>query len=287
MKLSGKHYKGIHNPSPATKAQMKELLFCDSIGNKIKVIQRIGSQSQYATVWQVEVRLNSQPLVAALKVQNNLEKSSNEIEIQNFLNQYNDYFLELYTSFYCDDVELNPSENFNGALMLMELAIADLGQYLLYGPDVPEKELYRYVFQVLDSVYFLGKSQLFHGDLHINNVFIVIRKNDKKAVIGDFGETIGLDSITSHTSDLYRFFTSLSEFLSVKFPRKYFSLRQKIKSVVKYLNRRTGQIENDYDSWNEQNRGPYGEVDYMELDAYFEKTVYQTVKAVKEILIES
>lgn len=282
MRFSGKHYRGIHQTREISPKELDELLSCDSL-DRIRVVERIGTPSQYATIWKVKIDVDNDDLIAALKVQRDVEKSQNEIEIQTFLQPYRKYFLELYTSLWCDNIQLVGQNEFSNFLIVMELAVADLGQFLLQR-QVSETELLNYILQVIDSVYYLGKFQLFHGDLHIHNVFIVSRDNQLRAVIGDFGETIGIDSITSHTSDLYRFLTSLLEFLSSHFPNRYFQLTNKIKKAVKYLNRRTAELEQDYDEWNVENRGPEGEIDFLLLDTYFEKQVRETVENVRRIL---
>lgn len=294
IKLGGKHYGGLHQVVPVSSQQKQELAimiaqdYCN-VFSKIHPVKRIGSPSQYATIW--EVIIDTQPkMKAALKVQKNQEKSQEEIDIHRFLNSYPDYFLEMYDSLWCDRVELGDNEIFSNYLIILELAVADLGQYLTQ-KKVSERDLVQLVAQVFDSIYVLGKNQLYHGDLHVHNVFIVLRSDDSsgesylKAVIGDFGETKGLDSITSHTSDVFRFTTSLLEFL-LRFPNKYENVKNRLKMVVKYVNRRTVQLENIYDDWNEKNRDEEGNVNFEELDQFFTDQVSETIHNVKDIMLK-
>lgn len=283
MKVQGQYYKGIHNPLQLTAAQYQrfnDLILrykCD-VFSKIKVIQRIGSESAYATIWEIEI----EDMKMVVKIQKDKEKSLREIDINNFLIPYDDYFLKFYDSLYCNKIEMK-TETFDGYFMFMELAIGDLEQFLIYN-NVSDNQLQNFIAQVFDSIYVLGKLQLFHGDLHIKNVFIVVRNGLQKAVIGDFGETIGIDSITSHTSDLYRFVTSLLELLN-RSPQKYFQTKNKLKQILVYVNKITSKIENDYDKWNEQNRDDEGNVDLDELDKYFDKVVSNTIGTVKRMIL--
>ena len=286
MEFIGEHYEGIHKPFPITLANIKEFaaLLQDencNIFNRIKVVRRIGSESFYATVWEVDFILNKRPIKMAIKIQKDVVKTLNEIEINNFLKTWPKYFLQMYGSIYCEKIQLK-DDSFDSYFMFMELAIADLAQ-LLTLRDVSETDLIHLIDQVMDSIYVLGKSQLFHGDLHVKNVFIVPRDNDIRAVIGDFGETVGIDSITAHTSDIYRFTTSLLEFLS-KFD-KYYLVKAKLKEITKSVNKLTIRVENDYDKWNEIHRDEEGDVNYEEVDAYFDSVVGNTIRIVKGILL--
>lgn len=303
MRFIGKHYEGIHKVKRIGIKQLstfKEILKdkkCD-IFSKISVIQRIGSDSLYATIWEADVNLfplsddldarnTKQQIKMAIKVQRDSEKTFEEININKFLNDYPEYFLQMYGSVYCENISLMDTKNpvpviatFSGDFIFMELAIADLAQLLTF-TKVSERDLLTMISQVFDSIYVMGKLQLFHGDLHIRNIFIVSRANTIRAVIGDFGESIGIDSITSHTSDIYRFCTSLSEFLSNK---PYPNVRNKLATIVKYVNRLTPKLENDYDIFNEENRNEDGNIDLKKLDEYFDVTIKNTIVAIQDIL---
>lgn len=284
MRISGNHYTGFHNVIPITDYQLndfKKLLSCNTF-DRIEVIQRIGSESLYATIWEIKFDLGKEKITMAIKIQKNIEKTLEEININKFLNEYPEYFLQMYDSIYCQKISLLKESSFSGYFIFMELAIADLAQFLTL-TNVSENDLDNFIMQVFDSIYVLGKSQLFHGDLHIRNVFIVPRDNQIKAVIGDFGETIGIDSITSHTSDIYKFLSSLSEFLN-KFPNKYRNTKNKIKDIIRYVNRLTVTLEDDYDTWNDKHRDDEGDVNYEELDAYFASTVGKTVSDIKKMM---
>jgi hypothetical protein len=78
----------------------------------------------------------------------------------------------------------------------METAIGDLAQVIEYS-IVNEKMFTNYILDVINSVEILSQEKIFHGDLHIKQIFIVMRNFDnqdncesiQKAVIGDFGGT--------------------------------------------------------------------------------------------------
>ena len=303
MKFAGEHYEGLHKVSsinPTYIIAFKNMInekSCDVFAN-IKVIKRIGSVSVYATVWEINFLINSldnKYIKMAIKIQRDREKTLEEININIFLNQYPDYFLQMYDSIYCEQIELKDSV-FSGYFMFLELAIGDLKQLLRYSDKVSEAELLTIISQVFDSIYILGKSTLFHGDLHIGNVFIVPRNisernigakatgNTIRAVIGDFGETIAMLSITSHTSDIYKFCTSLSSQLVTdkKFPNTY----RKLKNIVKYTNTITSDMENDFEKFTEQldEQNLDENIYTQQIDQYFEKVVGNTISTIKGML---
>ena len=180
----------------------------------------------------------------AIKVQKNLEKTLSEIDINNFLQEVeSDYFLRFYGNVYCENINLVNDSSFSGYFMFMDLAIGDLAQYI-NGANVSETELVEFVSQIYEAIYHLAIHQIYHGDLHLKNAFIVkdIKgKGSLRAVIGDFGESEATDSITAHTSDLVKFSSSLAEFLKNK--RKYSRLERKLLEVVKVINRMTPAME--------------------------------------------
>ena len=47
-----------------------------------------------------------------------------------------------------------------------------------------------------------------------NNVFIIPIADQNRAVIGDFGESFEISSITSHISDITRFFSELLTYIN-------------------------------------------------------------------------
>ena len=286
MRFQGEHYTGLHKASNIDSSQLSKFrsIVSDencSVFERINVIQRIGSESAFATVWETDFQLNGEIIKLAVKVQKDVEKTLEEININKFLNTWSEYFLQMYGSIYCEKIQLKDS-SFDGYFIFMELAIADLAQ-LLSLRNISEKELIVLIEQVLDSIYVLGKNQLFHGDLHVKNVFIVPRNGTIRAVIGDFGETIGIDSITSHTSDIYKFTSSLLEFLN-RF-NKYDLVKKKLKEIMKYTNRLTPKLEDDYDKWLSTHEDEEGNVNYEEIDEYFDSVVGNTIKNVKQILL--
>jgi serine/threonine protein kinase len=246
----------------------------------IKIKERIGSESLHATVWKIEI--NGKYL--ALKVQSNDEKSLNEIEINSYLNNWPSYFINYYGNLYCENININ-KQIFSGYFLFMELAIGDLAQYLIYQNNVSEKECIQFVLDVFEGIYILGKNQIYHGDLHIRNIFIVMRDNLRKAdlrkaVIGDFGESKGIDSITSHTSDIYKFCTSLLEFLnSYSQFNKWIKIKKLLREIINYVNKRNIIIEKNYET---ETINKYENLE--ELDQYFEKIVGETVKQIRLII---
>jgi hypothetical protein len=311
-----KRYEGLHYNNNLSFDQIIKLdnLLNNLLNNekcnifeRINVVQRIGSESVYATIWEIDFNLSNkgENIKLAIKIQTDLQKSVDEINLNNFLRQWPDHFLKMFGFIYCEKIDLLVNKQFNGYFMFMELAIGDLAQFLLQNQrrgngtnqnqNQKEKQLLGFILDVLDSIYILGKNLVYHGDLHIRNVFIRNEQNeqlDKKnvkqniAVIGDFGESVSIDSITSHTSDIYKFFSSLLEFLNSYFPSTYTNIKSKISKIITTVNRMTPILENNYDKWNEINRDEEGNVIEEDLDKYFDDVVKNTITNLKQILLQ-
>jgi hypothetical protein len=108
-----------------------------------------------------------------------------------------------------------------------------------------KKMLTDYILDVIESVELMSISGVFHGDLHIRQIFIVLRNMNncesvRKAVIGDFGEHIQISSPTTHLSDLKNFFKSLLEIIDyVENSQKFIN---KISKCLEYISRETTKI---------------------------------------------
>ena len=264
VRFNEKRYNGLHfhENNNEKKIQKFESILGDekcNVFDRIKVIQRIGSDSIYATVWEVDFSLaldladtNKEKIKMAIKVQNNVDKSLDEIDINNFLQNIENrsYFLRFYGNIYCENIELL-KQSFNGYFMFMELAIGDLAQYIQMH-NVSEKQLIQFIIEVYNSIYMLDSHQIYHGDLHLRNAFIVKRDGENHAVIGDFGETKATDSITAHTSDIVNFSSSLLIFLKSLRNPKYGRIEKKLAEIIKTVNRMTPVIEESYDGDEEK-----------------------------------
>jgi hypothetical protein len=261
IKFNRKYYSGLHFHKSIRADQIEkfeEILndeSCD-IFNRIKVIRQIGSESLYATIWEIDFYLSDkkseiepEKIKLAIKVQKNVEKTLSEIDINNFLQETeSEHFLRFYGNVYCENINLVNDSSFSGYFMFMDLAIGDLAQYIS-GANVSQSELEKFVSEIYEAIYHLGIHQIYHGDLHLKNAFIVKDVNIKgegnlRAVIGDFGESEATDSITAHTSDIVKFSSSLAVFLKGK--RKYPSLERKLLEVVKVINRMTPAMEDRF-----------------------------------------
>lgn len=301
MKLGELRYAGLNIHSPLTDKQINlfkeylDKLECNIFEN-LTMKRRIGSESLHATVWEGVVNISNvtQSIVFAIKIES-VEKGESEARIGKYLSQWSDYFLITYDSIICDRIQFN-QQTYSGLFIFMEFAVGDLYQFL-FSNYVSSETILSYIQDVLGSLYFLGKSQLYHGDLHIKNVFIVNRKlvsqgqilrhssqNILKAVIGDFGETVGIDSITSHLSDLHRFLTSLDE--TLKILNDHIDIQKKISNAVKASNRLTVVSEQKYDRWNREFVDEEtGDVNLDELDKFFEETVAYNIEEIKAIFM--
>lgn len=255
LNFNNKYYSGLHFHKSILEHQIErfeDILNDEScnIFDRIKVIRQIGSESLYATIWEIDFYLSDveksdlepEKIKLAIKVQKNLEKTLSEIDINNFLQEYSsDYFLRFYGNVYCENINLIGDSSFSGYFMFMNLAVGDLAQYIIQG-NVSESDLEKFVSQIYEAIYHLAIHQIYHGDLHLKNAFIVKDiSGNLRAVIGDFGESEATDSITAHTSDIVKFSSSLAVFLKGK--RKYSRLERKLLELVKVINRMTPAIE--------------------------------------------
>ena len=227
MEFPNIRYHGLHIPNLLSEEDQKRL--SDLIHSPIFISQRIGSESQVGTIWLSSLKNMS----FVIKVQSNRNKAHQEFEIQNYLShRYPKNFLLTYD--FIDD-----SKNRN--VIFMETAIGDLSQVIMYS-IVDENMLTGYILDVIDSVEIMSTEKVFHRDLHIRQIFIVVRDlNIKKAVIGDFGEHLRIDSPTMHLSDLKTFFKSLLEIIQyVKSSDKFIS---RITKCLEFICRQSSYIE--------------------------------------------
>lgn len=92
----------------------------------------------------------------------------------------------------------------------------------------------------------MSSERIFHGDLHIRQIMIVSRNINNcepvmKAVIGDFGEHVIIDSPTTHLSDLKVFFKSLLEVIEHVESSQLFTL--KISKCLSFISQKITNIE--------------------------------------------
>ena len=111
----------------------------------------------------------------------------------------NFFFLYLIRGIICE----------NQGFFIMEMAISDIRQKIKYS-DITLEDLTNTVTDVLQSLLRLAHLRIYHGDLHIGNVFLVFRNCQIRTVIGDFGESSITDSPTASSSDLFQFINRLT-----------------------------------------------------------------------------
>ena len=134
----------------------------------------------------------------------------------------------------------------------METATGDLSQVIQYS-IVDENMLTGYILDIIEDVKLISMDKVFHGDLHIRQIFIVLRnitncKPVRKAVIGDFGEHLRIDSPTMHLSDLKIFFKSLLEVVNYVENSQKFAL--KISSCIDFISHQIVKNELDDSSYD-------------------------------------
>jgi tRNA A-37 threonylcarbamoyl transferase component Bud32 len=193
----------------------------------LTLFQRIGSESLHARIY--EGVFNDSHI--AVKVLKKIEQLKNETEINDRVSN-SDYFLFMITSLTCET---------NG-IIVMELAISDLKQRL---DVITESDLEKMFVELLEALIQLANLQVYHGDLHIGNIFFVLRNSQIKTVIGDFGESEISNSPTSSSSDLFCFINSLRENL-IRRP-----FLNKLNTFFNKIGKVTGECESSFETYLE------------------------------------
>ncbi len=179
---------------------------------EFNVIERIGSESQYGEVYLIDSK-NNDKLSFVVKLlpiinHNSLENNENEIDIaiqasQLVLEGQSKHFLIVYDSKLCNETIfynsklITKSKKYqNGTkshLLISELALSDLKQYLLYN-NIEENEWIYIIKECMSAIHDMhSKLRVCHNDLHLGN-FLILR-NEKKnqdynytILIHDFGK---------------------------------------------------------------------------------------------------
>lgn len=251
MDLPEKRYKGLNKPFLLDKVDAEKLFSSSAdvcnIFTDLIILQRIGSNSLYATVWLARLRKDESDITLAIKIQTDDEKTQKETEISYHFRNWSNYFLVMYGDMYCKDIRVAAeTKPHTGTFMFMEVAASDLRQLIRY-QNVPLKDLIQYILNVCDSIEIMSSNFLYHGDLHDGNVFIVERDGIWKAVVGDFGESFYDLSPTTHLSDVSKFMSSLIETLSSRNNLGTTWPKLKFKNVQTFINRQTSKTEKEYD----------------------------------------
>lgn len=241
MELPDERYEGLHIPALLSVDEEEEfiaLVNCD-IFKQMVILRRIGSDSAVGTAWLSTIDVNGDEKRLVVKLQKDQKKAQQEFDIQYHLSsKYPDNFLIGYDSIDCDQVSFTDKEGLvtykSGNFIFMEVAYGDIAQVLQYD-HISDKLLIEYVLQVIDGVEIMAKQFIYHGDLHARQIFIVQRDGKNRAVIGDFGEHMQIESMTSHLSDISFFLNSLREVLA-EVRRKRSDFNDKLNSAVRYVN---------------------------------------------------
>jgi serine/threonine protein kinase len=266
MELPEKRYDGLHKATVLSGEEfgsLKKYMKCD-IFKHLKILQRIGSDSVYGTVWLAAYENSDLSVTFAVKVQRDIQKSEHESDISYFLEKWFDNFLLMYYNIRCDNIVLSrqslrssqknqsPENNtYSGMFMFMEVAMSDLRQLIKY-QNVTKSELISYILQICDSIEIMATNFIYHGDLHLGNVFLVKRDGSIKAVIGDFGESQYIVSPTSHLSDMSTFISQLSIELKISALSNVLS-KNKLSILNKHIYKQSSVTEKEFESFLERN----------------------------------
>jgi hypothetical protein len=261
MEFPNKKYEGLHIPNLLSIEDEKKLfasIDCN-IFDSLFISKRIGSESQFGTIWLCSLNISSGNILNnneglklsfIIKVQANRNKAQSEFKIQNYLSHtWSENFLVSYGSIDCPEVIMRDNEQVTviktGNFIFMETAIGDLSQVIKYS-IVNENMLTSHILDIIESVEIMSSVKIFHGDLHIRQIFIVLRninhcEQTQKAVIGDFGESLEIESPTIHLSDLKVFFKSLLEVIDYVENSQNFTI--KILNCLDFISRQSTQVE--------------------------------------------
>ena len=189
---------------------------------RANIFSRIGSFSEEAKAYKVFV--DKYELAVKIPI---LHKSQEYQIGRKLTEEYPGYFLKTITNKWCDPKSFNDLMGYRYhepeplELIFMELAVGDLKQVIDDG--INNLFLENYIADVFESVAIMAKKRKVHFDLHIRNVFIVVRHttgcysksggsdhcNNVYAVLGDFGKSKDAHYMTSNLDDLFTFFKDL------------------------------------------------------------------------------
>lgn len=207
------HYHGLHLTRQINLGDIENIRSTIEKGcDNITIIQRIGSYSERASVWEAIIKTNTTNYVVAIKTPNPHFYRPEEFAIDQILLDYPNYFLQTFAQKDCL-ISLEGQVR-QVKFLIMELAIGDLHQ-VLTNSEITEDQLNDYILDVFDAEEKLAELGLKHNDLHIRNVFIICVDNETRAVLGDFGEAKKPQFVSSNFDDLLKFFTDLKEDIPV------------------------------------------------------------------------
>ncbi len=230
------HYKGINFPykfNLQKYRKIKDNIDCMFIKH-LNLIRRIGSESLHAKVYSGRI----DNTIVAVKILKDIDQFENELYINEFI--FEDpmnslFFLYLIKGYICEDK----------GIFVMEMAISDLKQKINFS-YITEDESNDIVSNVLLSILKLAELGIYHGDLHLGNIFLVLRNNNIRAVIGDFGESSPTTSPTSSSSDLFEFIRGLLEYIDEP------EILDKLNLFYGKIGKLSGRLEDDFDLYLEK-----------------------------------
>lgn len=257
-------YDGLNNGKELLQEEMEEINKIISVEectfmSRLIVKQQIGSESSFATIWSTLMSISEKHSVrTALKIQENAIIAEEEFKINMILNEGYQYFLKSLFFLQCPVTICGVKSN--SYLMGMELAISDL-QTMLRKGSTSIVELVGHIGNVIEAVGFMSRNLIYHGDLHLNNIFIVFRDGRERAVVGDFGVSVVSESPTILTSDLLRFFKGILK-ICVEL-KEFNSLVDKIERLIFDVTRIDRITAFNYDKYESEEHSKEENVEYI------------------------
>lgn len=209
-------YKGLLIPYELTeqeKSAIKTQFNCLTYHLGIK--RRIGSISESGKVY--ESSIGGIPVV--IKTNDVLDEFTNEVAINNLLNDYPDYVLQLITSEICQ-ITNEYGEAGKLGIMVLEKAAGDLRQ-VLDTSELADRQLDEMMEKMFKCLDLLARMSISHGDFHCGNLFFTNRDGRNTWVIGDFGKSRDYYKEISNRfvfpsvdREFHRFLTTLLEHIS-------------------------------------------------------------------------
>lgn len=238
LSLPNKYYRGIRSIerelTPEEHQIINDLIvrYGCNFTRLLNAQHRIGSESMMGKVFEVEVS----NIVFALKIVTGRHGCQPEFSIAKHLEEEttfdsHKYFLYSLFCLQCTNIMLG-NTIFNGSVLGMELAVGDLVQ-MLENAIVTEDRLAKYLNQIIKGIFVMARSNVFHGDLHPRNTFIVMHECKLRAVIGDFGSAeLTEPSETSVESEFMPLYRGMLEILPQS---RYDNLKRKLTEVNEKL----------------------------------------------------
>ncbi len=245
IQLGQNYYDGMYEPFLFTADDEQEFfnLKCEDLFTHAKIT----SERPFEPILILSLKLSTNKIVYFVgKFSQSRKENDEETEFGYFFNNYSNNFIRTYHDMSCPNIIFAPGDKdgmcanskkvCSGYFIFMELAKGNLAQ-ILSQSVVNDKQLTKYILDVLVSIELMTMNFVSHNDLKPENIYIVIRNKQLKAVVGDFGICKKVKSLKTHTKSIRQFLTLL---------RPYTETRPYLKEVIALALKYTNAMHNEY-----------------------------------------